>query len=327
MCINSKQGLKIDKNKNSESVSCPICGNEKLQTISKKGQFRLPCYVSICPSDGLVFLSPRWTKERYMEFYQNEYDSYHRPSVLNTETENQKYGAIKIIFSRLENLKLINDMKSVLDIGAGMGWSLQYIKYNYPDFQRVAAIETSSHCIRNLREVVGASIVSTDVDDNWKSTDFDLVIMRHALEHFMNPIDVLRKVGENLSENGVVYIAVPDMMHPKGSLINYWFRAVHTFYFSEATLNTMASIANLELIEIKTENTELWGVFKKSTRFSQKQNEQNVYEKQLLLIKEYQRKTVFLDAKIAIKQIGLYLLPSGIKSWLKKIKNNYRMLK
>jgi len=45
-----------------EKIPCAICGNEKLINISKKGHFGLPCYVSICPHDGLVFLSPRWYK-------------------------------------------------------------------------------------------------------------------------------------------------------------------------------------------------------------------------------------------------------------------------
>ena len=151
----------MDKSEVFETIHCPICGNEELQRLSKKGQFGLPCYVSICPSDGLVFLSPRWSKERYTHFYQSEYDSYYRPSVLTTETDNQKYGNIKTICSRLENLNLIEGRKSALDIGAGMGWSLQWLKQNYPDFQRLAAIESSRYCITNVQNVVGASAFSS----------------------------------------------------------------------------------------------------------------------------------------------------------------------
>lgn len=307
----------MDKDEVLETIRCPICGNEELERVSKNGQFGLPCYVSICPSDGLVFLSPRWSKERYMHFYQSEYDFYYRPSVLTTETDRQKYGNIKKICYRLENLNLIEEKKSVLDIGAGMGWSLQWLNLNYTHFQRLAAIESSKHCVANLQDVVGANVIANNVDDDWKSTGFDLVIMRHVLEHFMNPIETLNKVGENLSANGIVYIAVPDMMNPKGSLKNYWFRSVHTFYFSEKTLDSIVSTANLQLIEMKSENSELWGVFKKTTSPAQKQRGCNVYEKQIRIIKQHQRKAILLDAKYRVIQVFLHLLPRGMKSWLK----------
>ena len=83
----------MDKKEVFESIHCPICGNDELQKVSQKGQFGLPCYVSICPSDGLVFLNPRWSKERYIHFYQSEYDFYYRPSILTTETDSQKKGS------------------------------------------------------------------------------------------------------------------------------------------------------------------------------------------------------------------------------------------
>ena len=316
----------MDKSEILEVIFCPICGNDKLQRVSKRGQFGLPCCVSICPSDGLVFLSPRWSKERYMHFYQTEYDFYYRPKVFSDETYDSKYRNIKTICSRLENLNLIKDRASVLDIGAGMGWSLQWLNLNYAYFQRLSAIESSRHCITNLKHVIGANVISNDIDDDWKSTSqgFDLVIMRHVLEHFMNPVDALNKVGDNLSTNGIVYIAVPDMMNPKGSLKNYWFRAVHTFYFSEKTLTSIALIAGLQVIEIKSENSELWGVFKKASKSTLKQSGGNVYGKQIRIIKDHYRKAVLVDARHRIIQIFSYLLPRGTKSWLK---NQYHRLK
>lgn len=304
-----------------ESIPCPICGTNKLLRVSNEGQFRLPCCVSVCPFDGLVFLSPRWSKERYIHFYQNEYDSYYRPSVLTTEIDIHKYKNIQTICSRLNALNLINGRKSVLDIGAGMGWALQWLERDYAHFERLAAIESSKQCIMNLQDVVGASVISQDFDDDWKSTGFDLIIMRHVLEHFMNPIEALNKVRENLSSNGIVYIAVPDMMNSKGSLSNYWFRAAHTFYFSYSTLYTIASLANLRLIEMKSEDSELWGVFTRSSFSSQPQSGCAVYRKQMRIIKEHNRKVFWGDTKHRINNILSSLLPTGIKSWLKILHN------
>ncbi len=300
-----------------ESIPCPICGNDELQTLSKSGQFDLPCHVSICPSDGFVFLSPRWSKDRYMHFYQNEYDSVYRPTVYSNESNDSKFLNIKTICTRLESLNLIEGKESVLDIGAGMGWSLQWLKQNYNHFQRFSAIESSKYCAANLKDVIGARVISNDIDTDWKSTGFDFVIMRHVLEHFMNPVEALNKVAKNISEDGIVYIAVPDMMNPKGSLINYWFRSVHTFYFSEKTLASIASLANLQVIEIGCENHELWGVFKKVTSSTQRENIENVYGDQIRVIKDQQRKTVLLDSRARVTKLFSYMLPRRIKSWLK----------
>ncbi len=314
----------MDRNEILESISCLICGNDNLQRVSKRGQFGLPCFVSICPYDGLVFLSPRWPKERYIHFYQSEYDSYYRPIVFSDETDDSKYRNIKTICSRLENLNSIRDRESVLDIGAGMGWALQWLKLNYANFKRLSAIESSKYCITNLKTVIGASVISNEIDSDWKSTGFDLILMRHVLEHLMNPVEALRKVGENLSTNGIVYIAVPDMMNPKGSLKNYWFRLAHTFYFSKTTLVSIASRANLQPIEIKCKNSELWGVFKKTTNSEQNLSASNVYIKQIRTIKAHQRKSMFFDAMRKIIKICSYLLPKGIKS---RLKNHYHTLK
>lgn len=299
-----------------ESIPCPICGNINLQKISEKGQFGIPCFVSICPSDGLVFLSPRWSKERYMHFYQYEYDSYYRPNILTSETEDEKYKNVKTVCSRLEKFNPIESKESVLDIGAGMGWSLHWIKNNYPNFRKFSAIESSDKCISNLKNVVGADIISNDIDSDWKSNEFGLVILRHVLEHVMNPLEALKKIAENLAPDGILYIAVPDMMHPKGSLKKYWYRTVHTYYFSEMTLLSIASQANLEPIALKSENSELWGIFKKATNSSQKPVIKNVYDEQMMVIKDHARKNFIPSLKQSITQSALNQLPKTTRSWL-----------
>lgn len=251
----------------------------------------------------MVFLSPRWSKERYVYFYENEYDSYYRPTEQSDVKEGSKYTDIKEICARLEDLDLLIKRKSVLDIGAGRGWSLEWLKKNYPDIKELAAIEPSKQCIANLKEVIGAEVVATDGDDEWSSSSFDLIIMRHVLEHFLDPLAVLSKVEEHLSPRGVAYIAVPNMMSPKGSLKNYWFRTVHTYYFSEMTLSRIGSMAGLSPIEIRSNGTEIWGIFTRSSNVAGKEEIVNVYEKQMRVIRSHQRKSSVVDVIHKIVQL------------------------
>ena len=303
-----------------EPIPCPICKKKDIELLSKKGQFGLPCFVSICPNDGFVFLSPRWPKERYIRFYKDEFYSYHRPADLSDKISDSHFRSIKKVCERLERLNLLRGRESVLDIGAGMGWSLQWLRDNYPHFKRFSAIESSTHCIAHLKNVIGATIVSQDIDSQWQSTGFDLVIMRHVLEHFMHPVEALKKVEENLSPHGIIYIAVPDMMNPKGSLKNFWFSAAHTFYFSSMTLASIASKAHLSPVKITSENSELWGIFTKTSNETQRSNITNVYDKQMEVIRRHQRKDIVLNAYSTMKNL---LLPKKVRSWLK---NQYRKI-
>jgi len=120
------------------------------------------------------------------------------------ETDDSKYRNIKTICSRLESLDLLNNRCSVLDVGSGMGWSLEWLKNNYDQFHEFYAIESSEHCVENINGIADANVIANDVEFEWKSTGIDFVIMRHVLEHFMNPVEVLKKNAENLSADGIV---------------------------------------------------------------------------------------------------------------------------
>ncbi len=296
--------LPKEKHSDFQQFPCPLCGNEDLESLSRKGQYELPANVSICPNDGLVFLGPRWTKERYQYFYAKEYDSYFRPNVFEEDSDELKYKHIKEVKRRLDEWTSI-DPKSILDIGAGMGWSLEYLKRHYTTCQRITAIESSEYCVRNLKENIGADVLAMDVDSEWKKNTgkYDLVIMRHVLEHFLDPIGVLEKVEDSLLENGIVYIAVPNMMNLKGSLNNYWYRVVHTFYFSETTLKRIADLAGLHSLVLKEgPNSELWGIFSKSNGESPISCE-NVYELQMSVIKNHKKKLIMVELMIWMKRI------------------------
>lgn len=142
--------------------------------------------------------------------------------------------------------------------------------------------------------------------------------MRHVLEHCLDPLQILMRLADVLNDGGVLYIAVPDMMNPKGSLNKYWFRAVHTYYFSKQTLMSMAETAGLSPITVRSEKHEIWGFFKKADKISEeaKKLDKNIYKEQLNAIKKHKiRRTVNSDyqfqkiiiSKIMSGRVKLYL--------------------
>jgi 2-polyprenyl-3-methyl-5-hydroxy-6-metoxy-1,4-benzoquinol methylase len=300
-----------------EFISCPICGAKTFKPISKKGQFGFPCHVSICKNDGLVLLNPRWTKERYSSFYAHEYDSYYRPKVFTKESDRDKYSDIIVIFRRFQNFGITFSGKHVLDIGAGMGWSLEWIKRNFPNFTDLCAIESSMYCINNIVDELQFNVISQDIESDWKSPNTDLIIMRHVLEHFLNPLDILNNIARNLSENGVVYIAVPNMFHPRGSLSRYWFRVVHTFYFSEFTLMNIILKVGLYPVIIKSNTSELWGIFRKQSPIDNISPIENAYKLQYEIIENYKFRSLYHTVLDYLFSQMKLLVPSRILNGIK----------
>lgn len=236
---------------NYETVSCAVCNHDNFLEVSKKGQFNLPVNVVLCKNCGLGYLNPRWDGESYMQFYTNDYDRYYREPIKNDNPEIYLQNPIIRRFQQYGySRKTVN---TILDIGSGEGENIRDLGRYYSS-NNLYAIEPSpaaQTCLRNL----GVNVIGRDVNDNWESNyqmKFDLIILRHVLEHFLHPLEILKKINSILSQNGMVYIAVPNNLKPNSNLENHWFRTVHTYYYNKYSLFNLLALANLK-IEIMVE--------------------------------------------------------------------------
>jgi 2-polyprenyl-3-methyl-5-hydroxy-6-metoxy-1,4-benzoquinol methylase len=292
-----------------ESVPCVLCGTNSAHVIAKRWQFNHHVYVSICPKDGLVYLNPRWTKSRYQHFYAYEYDFYYRSDEFSDDyADSVKFGKSVVIERRLKECG-VTDFHSLLDIGTGMGWTLEYFSKRMSI--STAAIESSEACIQYLQSNIGAEVLGHDVDSEWHRSHagrFDVVIMRHVLEHFMDPIAVLTKVHHVLAPHGVLYLAVPDAMSPDEPMDSFY-RIVHTYFFNSDTLTCATSRAGLRPLVLRSEG-ELWGVFRKSEP-GQVQLP-STYDAQLDALRRFKRQHLW-------KEVVTYLPDRFAPQWLKRI--------
>ena len=265
-------------------VSCPICANMELVRISNRGQHNLPTFVSICPNDGMVFLSPRWTDDRYREFYRYEYDELYR----STDTSETNRINAYTIASRLP----IENNMSILEIGAGDGDTLKHIGTQHSGIE-AHAIESSEACLSSLNDS-GVHIVSNDAMDLDSVEKYDIIIMRHTLEHFLYPNTMLQKIHTALKPDGIVYIAVPDMLHPAGSLDRHWFRAVHTYYYSRMTLIQLLHKHGFTYDILNRNSHEIWGMFRKN-HHDYILVDSGVYKEQMRVIRRQKLKSIFYN--------------------------------
>ncbi len=235
-----------------EKVDCAICAANDTHEVSTKGQFDLPINLVLCKNCGLGYLNPRWDQNAYLDFYQNEYDKYYRSELtadfkLSPKSDNP-------ILSRLGNWKHLpktDSVKNILDIGSGAGQNLIDFKTQYPA-ANLFAIEPSPDSHKHLSSI-GAKVISGDVDSDWDKNNegkYEVVIMRHVLEHFLDPVAVMKKVHKVLAPDGLLYLAVPNNLKPSKNLESRWFRVVHTYYFNKSSLYNLFALAQLEILSV-----------------------------------------------------------------------------
>lgn len=300
-------------------VPCLLCGGHDRKRIRWRDQYGFALHIAICRRDGMVFLSPRWTKERYDAFYATEYDRFYRPAVHGEESADDRYRSAQEIWARLPHQER-SRFRTVLDIGAGMGWTLDYLRQQLGPGTQLAAIEPSLHCEEHLRGALGATLLSRDVDDLCRDSHqghFDLIIMRHVLEHFMNPVDALVRIRERLADGGMIYVAVPNMLLPGNVLTRNWFRVVHTYYFTPATLRATAAKAGLRAHVMDVEGREIWALFVKGQ--PEAEDLSGLFDQEDRIIRDFRRHELrYLPADVA-RQIAHAFVPRQVQIGLRRL--------
>lgn len=289
-----------------ETIPCILCRNIYPDIIYQGiGHKKKYISVSICQNDGLVYLNPRLCNKSYDEYYKNEYAE----SYFDLKSNGNKYNRIKEIIINISTVKNFS-FPRILEVGAGKGDSLEYLSRIVPE-TKLYAIEKSRFCLEFLQEM-SVEIIGTDIEDIQTEYNFDLIIMNHVLEHSLYPVNLLKQLNDLLSENGMLYVAMPNQMKPFGSIKQYWFRQPHTYYFSKETLMATMGMAGFTPSVID-DGYELWGIFKKGTL---KEKTINVYKIQKQII----NKKIFIQNLrgiiVWIPRLLVSLIPDMIKEFI-----------
>jgi SAM-dependent methyltransferase len=289
-----------------ENINCLCCNSNSHDLLYEKGQFNLKLNLVACKDCGFTFLNPRKSKEEYMEFYANEYDKYYRPAIINLNNKSEQNKLGEVLIKRFGSR--FKDNQNVLEIGSGEGFNLISIKNKFPN-SKLFAIEPSTVSSEILKRN-DINVISNDADSNWEETSpkFDVIIMRHVLEHMINPIELLKKIKNALSETGILYIAVPNSYKPKSPLKD-WIRVPHTFYFSKDSLNIILNKSGLKTIGEITEGDidnqfELYCFTTKSEQ-TIKSKINNNYAKQIDIFNQISKHENNLIFKLKSKAIKL----------------------
>jgi len=94
------------------------------------------------------------------------------------------------------------------------------------------------------------SLVSEDVDNNLEEGKYDLIIIRHYLEHFPDCERIIYTLKGKLSEIGIIYLEVPDCKKFMDKNVPLYLWEQHRYYFTKNSLNKMLANTNSEFSRI-----------------------------------------------------------------------------
>jgi 2-polyprenyl-3-methyl-5-hydroxy-6-metoxy-1,4-benzoquinol methylase len=100
----------------------------------------------------------------------------------------------------------------VLEIGAGAGATLKWIKVLYPKTE-TTAVEINSALLPELNQNVDVPIIGSIDETLAQLKAYDLILLLDVLEHLSDPTATLRNISKLLATGGQIIVSVPNIAH------------------------------------------------------------------------------------------------------------------
>lgn len=135
--------------------------------------------------------------------------------------------------------------KSVLDFGAGSELSLRVVSSEISSLIEMFAVDGAPDSRESL-EAFGAACWSS-LDSIPSEQEFDLILAFSVLEHVVDPVGTLIRLGRHLMDRGEIWIVVPDSTEPRLS-IGEFYGFEHVWHFTPKSLCRLLERAGFEFV-------------------------------------------------------------------------------
>jgi SAM-dependent methyltransferase len=228
--------------------------------------------VSFCKKCNFVFQNSAYSKV-YDTQITKLYASYKISNMYKFPNKNAQHSKALDFISN----SVSNDINyNVLEIGSNRGDFLYILKEKFPNINILGCEPTE---FKDLQ----VPTINSFFNKNLFNTKFDLVILRHTLEHIKYPKEFIKTLSSILKENGSIFIEVPNIQY---SLTNYIedFTPDHVNYFSKESLAN--TFLNYKMFKSDDEGY-LYALFRKNSKKTELQKNNDNIE---LLFSEFNHK-------------------------------------
>lgn len=182
---------------------CPLCESTETQRICEVYLNKDMLFFStdICKKCMHIFrgISPntKWFVDRWHQIATGELQVYNPPLEEKRKIRYEMYYGI---------LHKFKSKGVLLDVGAAYGSGTNVFLERGFD---AIALEPEQDRAAYIRSVLDIPVYESTIEDFESSSQFDLILFSHCLEHLSDPLGALKKLKSILADEGVLYIEIP----------------------------------------------------------------------------------------------------------------------
>ena len=229
--------------------TCPLCSGVQRAPVIEI----LPWKVVECPRCRLGFLDPPLSREQAAVLYDESFYYENRMVVDPHEVHN----AIAAQRPRVRYLQRFRRGGHLLEIGAGMGYLLAAAR---DAGFTVKGLELSPWAAGQADAVLGLDVAVGGAESAlFAAASFDIIVMWHVIEHFIDPLENLRRIRSWLRPNGVLVLETRNYTgydaRRLGSDWNGWSLPYHLWHFSPRSLRGALKAAGFGRVRVRTDHS------------------------------------------------------------------------
>lgn len=265
---------------------CELCGRTEFSPFLKTrdrlygigDEFQLVR----CRDCGLIFINPRPDQEEIKQFYPATYGPHaetsglshsHRLSPLRRRIHSLFYNyphgdqggglllktfLLPVKWTVAKNVIPFQGEGKILDIGAGSGSFVASMKALGWD---PYGVDISPEAVSRAR-ALGVKMFQGEVHEaSFPDRFFDVLTLRAVLEHVHHPVETLREVHRILSDPGIVYVVVPNIVSLNFWLFRrFWFALEaprHLYAYSPSVMKQLAEKTGFEILSMRFRSSTL----------------------------------------------------------------------
>ena len=235
-------------------MNCVLCGKNDKEIL-----FKL--------SSNMKILSPAFKKSETflvncnccgntfvdIDATQNDFNDYYKSESARSLSYYEVYGekASDMYFTDVLNnfRSYISKDSAIIDVASGVGDFSCFLNKN--GYKNVTALDISERCIKSLDEKniksIHSDIAHIDSSEHGK---YDVAVLLHSLEHFLDFKSCLEAVKKIVKPNGVIYIETPDASKycDVDAVPFTFFTYEHTFHLTQDTMKNIGCVCGLECV-------------------------------------------------------------------------------